>query len=378
MRIAVYAIARDEEQFVERFCLSAKEADLIIIGDTGSGDQTASLAAACGATVYPVNVMPWRFDHARNTVLSLIPRDIDVCVSMDLDEVLVEGWRAVVEAAWKPGTTRMRYGFDWGKGVAFQAEKIHSRTGYHWHHPCHESIRPDPRLTESWTSTDKTLVLHLPDDTKSRGQYLHLLEVGAKEDPHCSRNAIYYGRELTFTGLWDKAITELQRYLQLPSSTWDAERAYAMRLIGDGMEVLGRPEEALYWYRQATFEAPQWREPFYHLGKALYRRALWREALTAVQASLGITVRPLSYLAEPEAWGAGPWDVAAICLYNLGRYEDARSHGQTALTHAPEDARLAENCRQYDAMLFKSSKHDTLSSQAIPLPSAVDLEISRA
>jgi len=93
MKICVYAIAKNEEQFVKRFCESAQDADMILIADTGSTDNTASLARAFGALVYDISVKPWRFDIARDTALCLIPGDYDVCVSLDLDEVLEPGWR---------------------------------------------------------------------------------------------------------------------------------------------------------------------------------------------------------------------------------------------------------------------------------------------
>ena len=51
MRIAVYAISKNEEQFVERFCNSAKDADLVMIADTGSTDDTVGLARDHGAIV---------------------------------------------------------------------------------------------------------------------------------------------------------------------------------------------------------------------------------------------------------------------------------------------------------------------------------------
>lgn len=76
LKICVYAIARNEEQFVERFCASAKDADLILIADTGSEDNTAVKAAECGATVYDICITPWRFDKARDAALALIPRAI--------------------------------------------------------------------------------------------------------------------------------------------------------------------------------------------------------------------------------------------------------------------------------------------------------------
>jgi glycosyltransferase involved in cell wall biosynthesis len=88
LKICVYAISRNEEQFVNRFCDSAKNADLILIADTGSADKTVELALQNGAKVYDICISPWRFDLARNAALSLIPKDIDVCISLDLDEVL--------------------------------------------------------------------------------------------------------------------------------------------------------------------------------------------------------------------------------------------------------------------------------------------------
>ena len=124
MKIAVYAISKNEEQFVKRFCESAKDADLILIADTGSTDNTVSEAIKYGAIPFNICITPWRFDKAREAVLALIPRDIDVCISLDLDEVMEEGWRAEIERVWQSDTTRLRYKFDWGCGISFFYEKI--------------------------------------------------------------------------------------------------------------------------------------------------------------------------------------------------------------------------------------------------------------
>ena len=81
MKIAIYAISKNEEQFVKRFCDSAKEADLVLIADTGSTDNTVQIAKECGATVYEICITPWRFDKARDAALALLPKDIDICRS---------------------------------------------------------------------------------------------------------------------------------------------------------------------------------------------------------------------------------------------------------------------------------------------------------
>ena len=279
MKIAVYAISKNEEQFVKRFCESAKEADLILIADTGSTDNTAVLARKCGATVYEIAITPWRFDKARDAALALVPRDIDVCVALDLDEMLQPGWREEIERLWQPDTTRLGYKFDWGHGKIFYSTKLHSRSGYHWHHPCHEYIRPDPRTEEKFAWSDMLMVRHFPDETKSRGQYMDLLEMSVKEDPRCPRNAFYYARELTYYSKWEEAIVALEHYLNMPEADWKNERAYAMRLLGDAEDSLGR--DGMIWYRRGVAEDPTVRETWLALAHAASRRKLWAEAYSA-------------------------------------------------------------------------------------------------
>ena len=99
-KICIYAIARNEEQFVDRFCDAAAEADYIAVLDTGSTDRTVEKLSDRGVIVRQTTIEPWRFDVARNLSLLLIPRDTDLCVCVDLDEVLLPGWRAALEKAW--------------------------------------------------------------------------------------------------------------------------------------------------------------------------------------------------------------------------------------------------------------------------------------
>lgn len=348
MKIAVYAISKNEEQFVKTFCKSSSEADLIIVGDTGSTDDTRGLLRESGAVVHDICISPWRFDRARDAVLALVPGYVDVCISLDLDEKLEPGWREEIERLWVPGeTTRMQYVFDWGQGVRFYSDKIHSRSGYRWHHPCHECLRPDKRTDEKLVRSDKTLITHHPDPTKSRSQYLDLLKMSVEEDPHCPRNAFYYGRELTYYRRWDLAIDQLKRYLAMPEAVWEIERAYAMRLIGESMEAL-KLDGWMNWYRKGCAEAPTMREPWVALADACYRQSLWEECFGAALCALRLTERPLTYTSRDESWGYKPHDLAAIAAYRMGMMEEARKHGQRALDIEPHNDRLIKNMEYYN------------------------------
>lgn len=235
MKIAVATIAKDEEHHVPRWAASAADADILVVGDTGSTDATIEAALDAGVVTHRLSVRPWRFDTARNALLALIPPDVDVVINLDMDEVLVDGWRPALEAAADEGT-RFSYDYVWSwtpdgrPDVTYRQDKCHARHGYLWRHPCHETLYPADTTTERVVHAGFA-IHHHPDQTKPRSQYLDLLKLAVREAPGDARMAHYYARELFFAGDWAAARTEFMRHLQLPTATWRAERAQSLRYI---------------------------------------------------------------------------------------------------------------------------------------------------
>lgn len=347
MKIIIYAICKNEAQFTERFMCSCAGADGVYILDTGSTDGTPERLRALGATVYEQTIAPWRFDDARNASLALLPEDADVCICLDLDEVLCHGWRETLEAAWTPGTTRARYTYIWshkpdgGDGVVFYADKIHNRHGYRWTHPVHEVLTTEQ--PESCVTVPALRIDHWPDSSKSRGQYLPLLELSVAECPDDDRNMHYLGREYMFHQMWGKAIETLMRHLAMPSARWDAERAASMRYIARCCEALGDWRSAVHWLARAADEAPGQREAPYALSMLYYRREEWPLCRYWAMRTLGIAKRDNNYMTEPEAWGAEPHDLLAIASWQLKDYAGAEAAAEAALRLAPDDKRLRHN-----------------------------------
>ena len=128
MKIVVYAIAKNEGFFVDRWMDSMSEADQVVVLDTGSDDGTAERLRARGARVTVERISPWRFDRARNRSLELVPADADVCVCTDLDEAFHPGWRSALEEVWTPETRQASYRYTWSfqpdgsEGVVFWQE----------------------------------------------------------------------------------------------------------------------------------------------------------------------------------------------------------------------------------------------------------------
>ena len=349
MKVAVYTIALDEEKFVEPWFESAKEADFLLIADTGSSDNTVDFAQKRGINVANISIKPWRFDIARNAALSLIPANIDYCIALDMDEVLTPGWRGHLEKAFEQGATRPRYQYTWSwsdeeetiPGLQYAGDKIHSRQGYRWKHPVHEVLTPD-RIEEKQVWVDLE-IHHHADRSKSRGQYLPLLDLAVKEDPNDDRNAHYYARELFFSFKIEEAKEEFLRHLSLPTAVWKPERSASMRYIAKCSE--GKERES--WFVKASEETPDRREPLVDLAKYYYEQQDWKNCLIYSEKALSITEKPLEYLCEEEAWGSLPYDLAAISSYSLQKYDQAVLYGIEAVKLNPNDTRLQSNLSYY-------------------------------
>ena len=343
MKIAVYTIAKNEEQFVQRWADSCADADYRLILDTGSTDDTYSVAYSAGIDIHQHVFTPWRFDHARNYALSLVPEDVGICIALDMDEVLQPGWREALEAI-PEGITRPRYKYVWSwnedgtEGLVYGGDKIHTRHGYRWKHPVHEVLHPIWEETQHWTNGLE--IHHHPDPTKSRAQYLPLLELAVEEEPNNDRNQFYLAREYFFHGKHELAQYHFIQHLRL--SQWHPERAASHRYIAKM-----RPTAAEHHLFKAVAETPDRREPWVDLAKVYYERQDWQRCLLAVETALLIQEKPLDYLCEAEAWGWLPYDLGAISAHHLGDTDKAFEYGAAAISLNPTDDRLQSNLSFY-------------------------------
>ena len=358
-KICVYAICKNEEQFVDRWMDAVSDADLVIVTDTGSTDKTVDKLRARGAIVYVESIVPWRFDTARNLAMDHIPEDVDICVSNDLDEIFDAGWREKLETYWEPKYTRARYLFTWSyhaDGTAhkqFPMEKIHRRHGFRWVHPVHEVLEysgDEPDLTV-WIPG--MILNHYPDRSKPRSQYLPLLELSAKENPSDDRTAFWLGREYMYYGQHDKCINELMRHLNLPLAKWDEERCASMRFIAKSYQLKGNYQQARIWLYKAIAECPHVREPYLYMARLGYLQNDWPLVFLMVEKGLAITQKTGSYLLELESWGHEFYDLGAISCYRLELYDKSHQYALKALEMKPSDQRLKRNLELIEIKLCK-------------------------
>jgi tetratricopeptide (TPR) repeat protein len=342
MKICVYAISKNEEKFVERFCSSAQQADLILIADTGSSDATRELAQTCGAIVHHISIKPWRFDIARNTALALVPSDIDVCISLDLDEVLMAGWRHEIKRVWNSETTRLRYRYQYDDGgIHGPYDKIHARHGYIWHRPCHEFLASDGRISEVYAETNFLMTAHHPDLEKNRTPYLELLEYAVREQPLCPHSAYCYAHELVLGERWAEAIVAYQKFLELTAKSSGFQRSEAMRGLALAYEKCGSLDKTERWYRRATAETPKVRGAWCELAMLMSRQGRWTECYAA--ATCALSIKDEGWIYEPVMWGHWPHELAAVAAWHMGLKDVALREARAALAKSPTDDTLRKN-----------------------------------
>lgn len=348
MRIGVYASMRNEESNLYDWLDTVRGADFVALNDTGSTDNTYYLAVNAQSSflgsVTQIPVEPMELSNALNIAMAQLPDDLDLILRLDLDERLPSDWRAQLE---KIDLTKydcpviVRAWFD-HMGCTYKHTRVHSRHGFHWELPVHEILIPEgPSLN---IDTDLTFEHH-QDPNKDRSQVLGELEAAHAKDPSDLRMLHYLAREYTYRQMWDKAIPLLREHVA--SDAFAEERSESWRLLGDAYcalvpidELTGRS------YEQSLQACPTRREGWVAYSDFFHKRGTWDLCLHYALGAMKLTERSW-YFNWPWAWGAKPYDLAALACFYLGHKGRAISYGEEAVRLEPDDERLRTNLAWY-------------------------------
>jgi hypothetical protein len=332
----VYTIVRNADGDLDRWAASAREADVLSVADTGSSDATVDRARDLGIAVHEIYVDPFRYDVARNLALELLPVDIDLCVSLDADEVLLPGWRAALEHVWRQGATRVLCPLEWRWSDAYPplrhtVNRIHVRHGYRWKYPVHEQL---VALGEDNPMQAAIEIRHLRDPSRPIAGNLPLLRLGVREHPSDGRMIHMLANETRLNGLYEEARHHFHRALELALPP--NERLHSMLMLAH-LE----PEKREQWLLNACETCPGRREPWCELAQLHLDSGRWRACRAVARTALKIHTPPDDYLANMFAWGPWPDRLAAQASVELGDLHEAAHHAHCAWEAAPWDTDLA-------------------------------------
>lgn len=341
MKIAVYALAKNEEKHAAAWAESCKEADYRVVTDTGSTDKTPDILRTAGVNVHTGNVIPWRWDEAHNLSLHHVPSDADVCVRLDLDERFKPGWREAIEKAWKPGMTKLRYMYTWsmspdGQALKkFPSDRVHARAGMRWLGATHEGLVKWSTGEENFGWSNELEILHYRDANKTHSTDLDLLQIAVREMPHDARMHWYLARQMDYEG-HTGTVPMFTKYLAMPGGS-PAERAYACRVLARRI-----PDKAESWYQRAIQEDPTAPEGYYELAKIAHENKDHLAAFFWATQATARNTTPL-HTSDMDAFGHVPPDIAAVNAYVLKLFDQSLHYTQIAAERSPKDARLQSN-----------------------------------
>ena len=382
LKVCVYAITKNEEKFVIRWFNSMKYADYIVVLDTGSTDGTINLLQSMERNIvyneemncltngrifiYSASIEPWSFGVARQTCLDLCPEDTDIYVSTDLDEFFEgDDWVDVLKEHWNPEIhERAVYKYSWShhedgtSARIFHYNKIHNKD-WMWKYPVHELLcRKGKEKTDVGCEASHTCYLfneihlhHFPDKTKSRGQYLPLLEARANEDPDDYYGLIYLAHEYTYRRMYEKSIDTLNKILNRFDDRMNSvEKASCYLFIGDAYKELWRQTKDKKYESLITTSYflsmnidPTYREPYIGLGKFYIDKKDYDECIFYVKEGMKKGIRHYTWLERDNSWTYEPYDILSLAYYYSGNKALSLAYATKALTYDKTNERLKNN-----------------------------------
>ncbi len=327
MKVAITAIAKNEIDNVAGFVEACHEADVIGVLDTGSTDGTREKLDALGALIGTAEITPFRFDEARNQALDALPVDIDVVISIDLDERLQPGWREALEQAWSDKYDSLSYWYvaEWQDeamtipAVQSWRSKIFKRQGMKWFRQVHEV----PLKTDGSDPTlgfCKEIIVH-HYQTGERN-YEPLLSALIAESPDKIEAYVQRAVEWGKLGEFEKCIADYQTYIKLTveyeytdrSCTKyqhiDGQRAYAHIGIAQARHKLGQNAQLIIdELLQSVAACPNLREAWVYLADGFSSVGNYPMAYGAAMTALNITSNGIHSM-DARCWGEYPKDLA--------------------------------------------------------------------
>lgn len=379
VKVAVYAICKNESAFIEQWIANmwngGQGANQVFILDTGSTDDTLEMFQS---TLSKLNipkewlqlkqqvVTPWRFDVARNINLEQIPVDqFDVLYCIDLDELVIpDFWIDLRQVVFEhPDFSRIYYRYAWSRNegtgepdLVFWYDKIHgSRGGWRWQYPVHETLicSEEDRQGLNYVGTyrldeDKIYLHHYPDQTKSRGSYLGLLELRAQESPEDLYGLFYLAREYSFKQDWEMELkTAMGLYARIKSLGADLVDDMKMlpstcTLIGDAFLRLGLKEDALEYYEKCIQSDPTFRLGYIKKASLLGYMGQPQSCYVTL-AQMDQNSIPVDDWREiPSSWK--DWrknQILAVAKCWEGRYDEAKSLFDSALVEITQSQEVS-------------------------------------
>jgi glycosyltransferase involved in cell wall biosynthesis len=264
MKISVSMIVKNEESCLRDCLESVKEADEIIIVDTGSTDKTIEIAKEYTTKIYSGEEYLWKddFAHSRNQSLELCKGDWILII--DADEVLEEKGISKLKQTIKKTNKECLYFKTISKNLINTHNSIRAfkrSPKIYWKGAIHNYLN----ITDGEYTDIKLYYGYSDAHLKDQDRALRILSEVVKENPLCHREKFYLAREYYYRQNWKLAIYYYDYYLE--TSIWAPEMADAWLMKAYCYNNLNENDKAKDCALQAIKINADFKEAFELMGK---------------------------------------------------------------------------------------------------------------
>ena len=350
--ISLCMIVKNEEAVLERCLKSARDiADEIVIVDTGSNDDTVSIAKEFTEQVYPFE---WQDDFSAARNFSFSKATKEYILWLDADDVIDEENRErfiKIKETLSPDTDAVMLpyytAFDQlGKPVFtyFRERIVRREKEFLWKEPVHEHLAISGNIKQLDAAVShKPGERHHSHSDRNLRIYRNRLEAG---DELSTRGMFYFARELKTHNVFDEAIAQYEKVLLKPD-IWVEDAISACADLADCYLGIGLENKALETlFASFTRDLPR-AETLCKIGAIYIRKKMYPKAVFWYSLALEVP--------KPNGWGftfQDYWDYIPhmqLCmLYDrTGNREKALDHHMAAKELRPDSPAVAYNDKYF-------------------------------
>ncbi|PKR86805.1 glycosyltransferase [Heyndrickxia camelliae] len=347
VEISLCMIVKNEEEVLARCLDTVKDiVDEINIIDTGSTDRTVEIAKQYTDRVY---FFEWigNFAAARNESFKYATKDY--ILYLDADDILLEEDQKklkLLKETLDPSVDSVSMYYDAGTDefgnvtLRYRRNRLVKREkNFKWKGDCHQYLEVFGKIIESDISVTHKKIRH------SVGRALNIYQNRIdRGDKFSARDYFYYGNELRENGHYQKAIEAYEQNIGMTDG-WIEDKVYACinkadchRFLGDVENELKSLLKSIEFSKTPRPEACS-RIGYYYQLKRDYKTAIfWYNLATQQIPDSGQW--SFSY---PAYYTWYPHLQMCVCYYNIGDFESAYFHNESARKYRPEDQRILYN-----------------------------------
>ncbi len=323
-KLTVCMIVRDEEKTLPRCLQSVKAvADELIVVDTGSKDNTVSIARGFDASVFHFE---WRDDFAAARNESLEHASCDWILQIDADEeLLLASIPYLRKSILNPSA--LCYFIRCDNGPRYEGSRFaslcrlfrnHPRLGYR--RPYHEGIDTDAQglLTQEpeWRiAFEKNIVIrhygYEPSIIRQKYERgLSIMKSYLRNNPDDAYVLTQLGGSYSGLGRYEEAKRYLNRAIRIDPNYWEANYT-----LGVTLERQNELDAAIRYYQKAIAVKADFVSAHLNLGILFTKKGMLDNALLEFKSAL---------LIEPD-YPRAHYNLAIVC-YKKGDYKKAITH----------------------------------------------------